>query len=191
MGILYSQSICQAAYNNDIYQVTHLVKMDAKNLNIQDEIFGDTPIIAACRRGNLQTVKYLLEQNADVSIRNKKERTCLHYAARRTFTVLDSLMIIVLMPILLIGYFIMLEKQRRTVTLMRLILNSNVDIDAVDYEGNTALHYACQRKSDHLIRLLLEKNADMSIKNRDNETPLDIAKRLKFRKTVNILKKLQ
>ncbi|KAL4640084.1 ankyrin repeat domain-containing protein 22 [Arapaima gigas] len=178
MGILYSQSICQAAYNNDIYQVTHLVKMDAKNLNIQDEIFGDTPIIAACRRGNLQTVKYLLEQNADVSIRNKKERTCLHYAARRTFTVLDSLMII-------------LEKQRRTVTLMRLILNSNVDIDAVDYEGNTALHYACQRKSDHLIRLLLEKNADMSIKNRDNETPLDIAKRLKFRKTVNILKKLQ
>ncbi|KPP61067.1 Ankyrin repeat domain-containing protein 22-like [Scleropages formosus] len=189
MGILYSEPICQAAYDDDLHQVVRLVKTDARNLNVQDELFGDTPIIAACRRGNVQTVTYLLQQNADVSIRNKKQRTCLHYAARRTFSFLDYLMIVILMPILLIGYLIMVEKTKRNANLMKLILNSNVEINAVDCKGNTALHYACQRKSDHLVSLLLDKNADISITNADNETPLDIARRLKFKNIVTILKK--
>ncbi|XP_018616751.1 ankyrin repeat domain-containing protein 22 isoform X2 [Scleropages formosus] len=153
MGILYSEPICQAAYDDDLHQVVRLVKTDARNLNVQDELFGDTPIIAACRRGNVQTVTYLLQQNADVSIRNKVEKT------------------------------------KRNANLMKLILNSNVEINAVDCKGNTALHYACQRKSDHLVSLLLDKNADISITNADNETPLDIARRLKFKNIVTILKK--
>ena len=32
-------------------------------------------------------------------------------------------------------------------------------------KGNTALHYACQRKSQGIVPLLLEKHADVSIKN--------------------------
>lgn len=65
------QPICQAAYDNDLHQVYHLLKDDAKNLNVQDEQSGDTPIIAACRRGNIRVVKYLLDLNADVTLRNK------------------------------------------------------------------------------------------------------------------------
>ncbi|XP_030631776.1 ankyrin repeat domain-containing protein 22 [Chanos chanos] len=189
MGILYSEPICQAAYDNDVHQVYHLLVADAKKLNVQDPESGDTPIIAACRRGNHRVVKYLLEQNADVSVKNKKQRTCLHYAAKRTFSFLDYLMIAILMPILLIGYLIMEEKQRKNVNLMKLVLSHRVDINAVDYKGNTGLHYACQRKSHRLIPLLLEKNADISIKNNNNETPLDIAQRLQFKKIVTMLKK--
>ena len=37
----------------------------------------------------------------------QKQRTCLHYVSKRTFTALDYLMIIILMPILLLGFFIM------------------------------------------------------------------------------------
>uniref|UniRef100_A0AAY5F6C7 Ankyrin repeat domain 22 n=1 Tax=Electrophorus electricus TaxID=8005 RepID=A0AAY5F6C7_ELEEL len=167
MGISYSYSeaICQAAYSGDVHQVHQLVKTDIKNLNVQDETFGDTPIIAACRRGNVRTVKYLLDQKADVSIRNKKKRTCLHYVAKKTFTFYDYLMIIILMPILLIGYLIMKTIQKKHVNLMKLLLSSKVEIDAVDYKGNTALHYACLNKSHGLIPLLVERNADTSIRN--------------------------
>lgn len=48
-----------------------LLKADVKNLNIQDELLGDTPLIAACKGGNVSVVKYLLDRKADVSIRNK------------------------------------------------------------------------------------------------------------------------
>ncbi|KAJ8264386.1 hypothetical protein GJAV_G00148560 [Gymnothorax javanicus] len=189
MGILYSEPICQAAYEDDIHQVYRLLVSDAKKINAQDERTGDTPIIAACRRGSAKLAKYLLDQNADVTIRNKKQRTCLHYAARRTYSFLDYLMIAILMPILLIGYFIMEEKQRKNINLLKTILSSKVDINAVDYKGNTGLHYVCQRRSHRLVPLFLERNADISIKNKDGESPVDIARRLKFKKILTMLKK--
>ncbi|XP_051530615.1 ankyrin repeat domain-containing protein 22-like [Myxocyprinus asiaticus] len=189
MGILYSEPMCQAAYDDDIHKVQELISADAGNVNVQDQGTGDTPIIAACRRGNLRMIKYLLDHSANVSIRNKKARTCLHYATRRTFSFLDYLMIAILMPILLIGYLIMEEKLRKNEKLMELVLASKVDINAVDYKGNTGLHYACQRKSQRIIPLLVKKNADVSIQNKNNETPLDIAKRLQFHKIAAMLTK--
>nr|ADO29479.1 ankyrin repeat domain-containing protein 22 [Ictalurus punctatus] len=189
MGILYSEPICQAAYKGELHQVYQLLKADGKNLNVQDELYGDTPLIAACKSGNISTIKYLLDQKADVSIRNKKQRTCLHYVAKRTLSFLDYLMIVILMPILLIGYLILNKKQKQYVKLLEMVLNSKADINAVDYKGNTALHYACQCKSHKLIPLLLEANADVLIQNKDGETPLDIAIRLKFKTIVAMLVK--
>uniref|UniRef100_A0A3P8UI51 Ankyrin repeat domain 22 n=1 Tax=Cynoglossus semilaevis TaxID=244447 RepID=A0A3P8UI51_CYNSE len=165
MGLLYSQPTCQAAYDGDVHRVYHLLKDNPKNLNVQERYNGDTPLIAACRRGKLPTVKYLLDNHADVNLTNKKQRTCLHYVSKRTFSLLDYLMITVLMPILLLGYFLMLQKQRQRVRLMETVLSSPVDVNAVDYKGNTALHYVCQRKSHRLVPLLLHKNADTGLRN--------------------------
>lgn len=134
-------------------------------------------------------VHYLLENGADVHLTNKKQRTCLHYVSRRTFSLLDYLMISILMPILLLGYFLMLQKRRQKVALMKEVLSNNVDVNAVDYKGNTALHYVCQRKSPGLVPLLLDANCDVNIQNNDGETPLDIATRLKFNKIISMLKK--
>ncbi|KAM4624313.1 ankyrin repeat domain-containing protein 22 [Polymixia lowei] len=191
MGMVYSEPACQAAYDNDVHQLYHHLKDNPKNLNVQEEGSGDTPLIAACRRGNLRVVQYLLDNQADVRIRNKKQRTCLHYTARRTFSFLDYLMIAILMPILLLGYFILEEKQRKNVNLMKMVLSTEVEIDAVDYKGNTGLHYVCQRKSQRLVPLLLEKDADTAIKNMSGETALDIATKLKFPKIIAMLKKTQ
>ncbi|XP_051273042.1 ankyrin repeat domain-containing protein 22 isoform X1 [Dicentrarchus labrax] len=206
MGLVYSEPSCQSAYDGDVHQLYHLLRKDPTLLNVQEEHTGDTPLIAACRRGNLRVVQYLLENGADVHLTNKKQRTCLHYVSKRTFSLLDYLMISILMPILLLGYFLMLQKQRKTVSLMKEVLSSNINVNAVDYKGNTALHYVCQRKSHRLVPLLLERNADTNIANsvtltltltltyktrhnNDGETPLEIATRLKFKKIVNVLKK--
>nr|XP_046233416.1 ankyrin repeat domain-containing protein 22 isoform X2 [Scatophagus argus] len=188
MGLVYSEPACQTAYDGDVHQLYHLLREDPTHLNVQEEHSGDTPLIAACRRGNLRVVQYLLENGADVHLTNK-QRTCLHYVSRRTFSLLDYLMISILMPILLLGYFLMLQKQRQNVALMRAVLSSTVNIDAVDYKGNTALHYVCQRKSHRLVPLLLERNSNTNIQNNDGETPLDIATRLNFKRIVNMLKK--
>lgn len=189
MGLVYSEPSCQSAYDGDVHQLYHLLQKHPTHLNVQEEHTGDTPLIAACRRGNVRVVQYLLENGADAQLTNKKQRTCLHYASRRSFSPLDYLMIAILMPILLLGYFLMLQKQRQNAALMDAVLSSSVNVDAVDYKGNTALHYACQRKSSRLVLLLLERNCDTKIQNKDGETPLDIATRLKFKKIVSMLKK--
>ncbi|KAM9336786.1 ankyrin repeat domain-containing protein 22 [Symphorus nematophorus] len=190
MGLVYSEPACQSAYDGDVHRLYELLRENPAHVNLQEEYTGDTPLIAACRRGNLRVVHYLLENGANAQLTNKKQRTCLHYASRRTFSLLDYLMIAILMPILLLGYFVMLQKQRQNVALMNEVLSSSVNIDAVDCKGNTALHYASQRKSLRLVRLLLDRNADTNVQNNDGETPLDIATRLKFKKIVNMLKKI-
>lgn len=189
MGILYSEPICQAAYQNDLGQVWRWAKESSHYVDIQDGFNGDTPLICACRRGHLRIVSFLLKRNADVNLKNMKERTCLHYAVKKRFTFFDYLLIILLMPVLLIGYFLMVSKTKQNETLVRMLLNAGVEVNATDCYGYTALHYACQMKNQTLIPLLLEAHADPTIKNKQGESSLDIAQRLKFSQIALMLKK--
>ncbi|XP_078497137.1 ankyrin repeat domain-containing protein 22 [Lissotriton helveticus] len=189
MGILYSEPICQAAYQNNLDEVVQLLQEDEDNLNTKDSYGGDTPLICACRRGHIRIARYLIHRNADVNMRNNKERTCLHYAVRKRFTFLDYLLIIILMPVLLIGYLIMITKSKQNEALIRMLLEAGVEVDATDYRGNTALHYACRMKNHRIVAVLLEAKANPSLKNKEGETPEDIARRLKFSKVLQLLRK--
>ncbi|XP_066456859.1 ankyrin repeat domain-containing protein 22 [Eleutherodactylus coqui] len=189
MGILYSEPICQAAYENDLDDIQRLVQEDPNVVNVKDSFGGDTPLICACRKSNINVVNYLLHMKADVNLTNDKERTCLHYAVRKRFTFLDYLLIVILMPVLLIGYVIMVSRTKQNERLIRLLLNAGVHVNATDYEGNTALHYACKMKSQSIVPILLEAKADPHIKNKEGETAINIAERLKFSKILYLLKK--
>uniref|UniRef100_UPI00398F5205 ankyrin repeat domain-containing protein 22 isoform X2 n=1 Tax=Pristiophorus japonicus TaxID=55135 RepID=UPI00398F5205 len=187
MGVFYSEPICQAAYQNNFHELRKLLH-ENNNVNKQDGYYGDTPLIAACRTGSVETARYLLRKTANVNIKNK-ERTCLHYAVRRRFSFLDYLLIIILMPVLLLGYIIMESKKSRNETLIKMLLNAKVDVNATDNKGNSALHYACRMKNNRTVSILVKANADASIANKHGETPLDIATQLKFPKIVSILRK--
>ncbi|XP_067908650.1 ankyrin repeat domain-containing protein 22 isoform X2 [Heterodontus francisci] len=187
MGIFYSEPICQAAYENNVQELRKLLQ-ENNNVNRQDEKYGDTSLIAACRAGRVEIVRYLLRKAANVNVKNK-ERTCLHYAVRRRFSFLDYLLIIILMPVLLLGYIIMESKKNRNEMLIKMLLNAKVDINATDNKGNSALHYACQMKNKRIVSILVRAKADASIANKNGETPLDIATRLKFPNIVAVLRK--
>uniref|UniRef100_A0A6I8NIB5 Ankyrin repeat domain 22 n=1 Tax=Ornithorhynchus anatinus TaxID=9258 RepID=A0A6I8NIB5_ORNAN len=166
MGILYSEPICQAAYQNNFGEVWRWVREDNNYVNIQDSFNGDTPLICACRRGHLKIVSFLLRRNADVNAKNQKERTCLHYAVRKRFTFIDYLLIVILMPVLLIGYFLMVSKTKQNENLVKLLLRAGADVNAVDSAGCTALHYACEMKNQNIVPLLLDAQADPMLKNK-------------------------
>ncbi|XP_067156135.1 ankyrin repeat domain-containing protein 22 isoform X2 [Apteryx mantelli] len=183
------EPICQAAYNNDFKEVQLLLENNSNYLNIQDSFGGDTPLICACKQGNNRIVSYLLQRNADVNLRNKKERTCLHYAVRKRFNFLDYVLIIILMPVMLIGYLLMVSKTKQNENLIKMLLRAGADVNAADFSGSTALHYACEMKNQAVISLLLEAHADPSVKNQEGETPLDIARRLQFSNIESMLKK--
>ncbi|NXU59451.1 ANR22 protein, partial [Turnix velox] len=130
--ILSLQPICQAAYSNDFNEVQLLLEHNGDYLNVQDSFSGDTPLICACKRGNNRIVSYLLKQNANVHLRNKKNRTCLHYAVRKRFTFLDYVLIIILMPVMLIGYLLMVSKTKQNENLVKMLLRAGVDANATD-----------------------------------------------------------
>ncbi|CAH2322147.1 ankyrin repeat domain-containing 22 [Pelobates cultripes] len=189
MGILYSEPICQASYQNNLDEVKLLLDEDIKVLNVRDRFGGDTPLICACKKGHVRVASYLLSMKADINLTNDKERTCLHYAVRRRFTFLDYLLIIILMPVLLVGYLIMISKTKQNEKLIRLLVEYGVDVNVQDYLGNTALYYACKMKSQTIVPILIDAQADPYLKNKDGESPMDIATRLKFTKIMSSLKK--
>ncbi|NWX83149.1 ANR22 protein, partial [Nothoprocta ornata] len=126
------QPICHAAYNNDFNEVQLLLEKNSNYLNVQDRFSGDTPLICACKQGNSRIVSYLLQRNADVNLRNKKERTCLHCAVRKRFSFLDYVLIIILMPVMLIGYLLMISKTKQNENLIKMLLRAGVNVNAAD-----------------------------------------------------------
>ncbi|KAB1271577.1 Ankyrin repeat domain-containing protein 22 [Camelus dromedarius] len=62
----------------------------------------------------------------------EKQRTCLHYAVKKRFTFFDYLLIILLMPVLLIGYFLMVSKTKQNEVLVRMLLNAGAEVNAAD-----------------------------------------------------------
>ncbi len=70
------QSFLSAAAAGDAMAVNGFLAAGI-NLNVADKIDGDTALIAAASRGDLPIVKVLLENHADVNIKNKNGWTAL------------------------------------------------------------------------------------------------------------------
>ena len=50
-----------------------------------------------------------------------------------------------------------------------------IDIDAIDYEGNTALLWACIGRNHEIARHLIQVGANINVRNNDGDTALTIA----------------
>ncbi|XP_037133187.1 ankyrin repeat domain-containing protein 22 isoform X3 [Syngnathus acus] len=178
MGKVYSQPACQLAYDGDVQQLFAAVSRNPSDVDTRDDVTGDTPLIAACRRGHLNAVAFLLESHADARTRNKLQKR------RRN----EALMKAVLDSDVDVNAADYVRSPRRRLRDLGCDLFS---VRAPTQKGNTALHYVCLRKRQHLVPLLLLRDADPLVKNHDGESALDVAMRLKFTKVVRLLRKSQ
>jgi ankyrin repeat protein len=76
-----------------------------------------------------------------------------------------------------------------------LVEECGADVNAVDHEGNTALHHAASRGDNEMILYLISKGADVTRVNREGQTTADMAngpvQRVQpFPETVALLEKL-
>lgn len=62
------------------------------------------------------------------------------------------------------------------VDIVEIILASNVNVDALDENGNTPLHYAIYKNNFPITNLLLQKGANPLIPSARNKTAIDYAK---------------
>lgn len=129
------------------------------------------PIVYICRgdRGeNPEEVQRLLDLGADVNIRNYKEKTALHYAAKAGF-----------------------------IKAMEVLVKNGADVNVADKKGETPLFDAIRStiknisKKKATVYFLLEHGADPNFANYDDITPVQVAKRAKRDESMDILDMLQ
>lgn len=147
--------------------------------------YGNTLIMLAASRAHLVEVMYLLERGLKINTRNKNGDTALHLSigdfAKRLYTqeyLISS------------GLSVDAQNEAGITALMEaayrgypksvgLLLRMGADIDRVDKEGNTALHFVAKGFGNHeaVARELLQKGAECDAKNKEGNTALIIASR--------------
>ena len=84
------------------------------NIRINDaDENGDTALMYAVQNNNIELVRLLLENGADVNIENEQAETALHYAA----------------------------EQQVNLQILELLLNRGADPNSKDFIGNTLLFF--------------------------------------------------
>ena len=102
-----------------------------------------TPLMMAANTGDMETVRALLDDGADVNAKTNNGATALFAAATK-------------------GY----------AEIVRILLDRGADANARDQNGRTALHVGAEKGNTDIVQILLEKGAELSLMGADNKTAL-------------------
>jgi ankyrin repeat protein len=121
---------------------------------------GATPLMRAARNGDAAAMRLLLDNGADPALAQKNHTTALMMAAGfgRGLGVFAS------------DY----ATEAQMIEGLMVLLDRHVDVNAVNDNGQTALHFAAL-SSDATVKLLAEHGAQLDIKDKQGRTPLDFA----------------
>ena len=147
---LVGEQGCSTTHQNKDGDMLLYVACEDKALNCQN-MYGDTPLHVACRKGHVDVVRYLVsEQGCSTACQNKNGDTPLHEACRE-------------------GHLVMV-KALTSGQYYKAASNSQ------NKDGDTPLHEACcEGHVDILKYLISEKGCSASCENKDGDTPLHVA----------------
>ena len=128
---------------------------------------GSTPIIEALLKNNNTHSKYLLLAGAENIKNNAGISPSILETLEADNTIKEDLISGQVDPVI---KEIFVENYAKAIEL----INQNEPIDAVDINGNTALHWAFNKKNRYISKLLLDKKADYNAFNFASETTIDV-----------------
>ena len=138
----------------------------------------NTPLIVAIRNNEVETVKALLEQGADVNDRDLDGNTPLHIAMLHTRSTEIMEVLVKARPDLGVQnrsgqtplHFI---DEDTVFDNFKSLVDLGININGQDKFGATPLHFAVQEYRVDIVKLLCERGADVSLVDSYGHTPLD------------------
>jgi len=138
-------SIWQVAASGDISQLKTLVEVDGNTVNAVDK-FGNTPLHHAAWNGEVEAMKWLIDQGAEVNINNYSQWSPLHWGTRNG-----------------------------QLSGINLLLEYDAEVNTAGHLEQTALHLAAKYEYKKIISRLLEAKADPNATDALGQTPMHIA----------------
>lgn len=157
-----NERLLEAAWNQDWDECKALILIEWADIDTKDAN-GDSCLISASIFGNLNMIRFLLDQGADVDISsdgNAYHRSVLDYDP------------------LLYGTALHFAVSNGHVDIARVLLEYGAQVDAIIRDGDdaaTALHIAVNNEDLVMVELLMEFNPDLELENNMGETALDYA----------------
>ena len=96
--------------------------------------------------GNIETIQYLIDNNADLNARNIYGETPLHWCCKEG-----------------------------TIEVAKLLIHHGANYTRADFDGNTPLHWAVEYNQHEIVSYLLSKGVSCNEANTDLQTPMEIA----------------
>ena len=160
-------------------------------------IYGNTPLFAACRSGSVQTVKTLLDHNANVNAKNHLGSSVLHLCAFLTKKTETSSKLVANPAEERRSSKINDVEPHLRIAAMILAYGNFDNVDTVDENGYSPLHIASQRGSKQMCKLLVDWGASITLKTpfdfkgRGNRNSIQTAQHAGMNETAELLKELQ
>lgn len=180
--ILKKAKINQILDEEPDYTGYKIITNNAEDLNRRsNDAIGDTILIFAAGKDDLELVKLLLDAGADVALENNDGETALMRAAiNGRYEVVELLLArganINQKSSQDLWTALMVAANNDHFEVVKLLLKAGALIDAQNSDGDTALILAVREGYVQIVKWLLEQGAFTHLTNRQNQTALDIAK---------------
>ncbi|MEI0603851.1 ankyrin repeat domain-containing protein [Brachyspira alvinipulli] len=174
--------------HNNIEYIEELIKYGV-NLNVRlpdnytNNLSGATPLLYSIYKNNSYITKLLIENGANINIKDFKTWNSVMYAA--AFSDINTLAMLAEMNNRLINakteFYVnplhIASDYNNLEAIMYLCTNSNIDINERDIDGWTSLYHAANSRSIEAYNLLIRLGADTNIGDNDNVLPSTVLER--------------
>ena len=161
--------------NAQVTQATRVTR-NGQVLMINELLLGATPFALAAKATEVEIMRTLADAGADARLPLKNGWTPLMLAAGAgwRYGVWDRRDRV--LPHMLATQAELVDEER-TLAAVELAVELRANVNAVDEDGSTALHYVADKGFDRVVAFLAEHDADLNATNGRGQTPLAIVVR--------------